>query len=268
MGEDGQAMLYNPPSGEAGATIALPNVRDDYPRPAVTYNQSSVFTPPTHQSGLPQGPRPQPLQAQVQAQHAQIPIDPSLLEMPAHPMVGGHQQMLQAPGANFHPDGTVSDYGGLQSAPMQSGWRPNPNSNRNANANGNNPNGNGPSPPDLTFSRSSMNTSGNELLSSPTSRAYYAANPNGPAPVGNVTTSGNPTLGGLNTTKSQSRLEVTLSQQSQAGSASVDKNGAGPSGTVDDSRDGLDYWTNDSYVMDGQSQAGPSTYVGAYDESN
>jgi len=48
----------------------------------------------------------------------------------------------------------------------------------------------------------------------------------------------------------------------------VDDNGAGPSGTVDDTDDMYD-WANNNYSLSGepQSNAGPSTYTGAYDES-
>lgn len=256
-------MLYNPPSGEAGATVALPNVRDDYPRPAVTYDQSSVFTPPAHQAALPQVP-----------QGPQIPIDPSLLDIPGNNM--GHPNpnpnnnnghMLIAPGpnpgANFHPSGAVSDYGGAQSAAMRSGnWQVVPG-----------PSGTSryPSPPELSYSHSSHATTSGELVASPTRSGYYNQ-PNGTAPDGTVTTSNDPTLGGLNTTtKPQSnQLEVTVSQQQSV----VDDNGAGPSGHGSVSGDGngfdLDCWTTDSYILDNQSTslAGPSNYAGTFIESN
>jgi hypothetical protein len=178
------------------------------------------------------------------------------------------QHMMQAAGPDYQLNGNVSDFGGLQSAPMQSGnWQQNQ-QHPNANGNGASRSYNG-SPPDLSFSRSSHNASGTELVASPT-QAYYNtnsnANPNGSVPVGTATTSRDPTLGGLNsTTKAQSQqLEVTVSQQSLL---NVDDNGAGPSGTVDDSQDqdNGDFWTNDTYIMDGQTQSlgGSSTYTGA-----
>jgi hypothetical protein len=265
-------MLYNPPSGQAGATVALPDEREDYPQPSVPFDQSSVFTPPDEQDPLPQVQQPQG-QGQTQAQ-AQIPIDPSLLDMPPHPMAQQHQHMMHPAGPDYLLNGNHADFG-LQSAPMQSGnWQ--------QNQQHPNPNGNGASrtyansPPDLSFSRSSHNASGTELVASPT-QTYYNVNSNGLAPVGTATTSRDPTLGGLNsTTKAQSqRLEVTVSQQSFL---NVDENGAGPSGTVDDSCDhdhdheSLYDWANDrcTYTLDDdetQSHAGPSTFTGAYDES-
>jgi len=273
-------MLYNPPSGQAGATVALPDEREDYPQPSVPFDQSSVFTPPDDQDSLPSVQQPQ---GQVQAQaQAQIPIDPSLLDMPPHPMAQQHQHMMHPAGPNYLLNGNVSELGilngnselGFYSAPMQSG-------NRQQNQQHANPNGNGASrsyansPPDLSFSRSSHNASGTELVASPT-QAYYNNDPNSdfnrPAPIGTATASRDPTLGGLNSTmKPQSqRLEVTVSQQSFL---NVDENGAGPSGTVDDSNDheSLYDWANDrcTYTLDDQSQshAGPSTFMGAYDES-
>jgi hypothetical protein len=258
-------MLYNPPSGQAGATVALPDEREDYPQPSVPFDQSSVFTPPDEQDPLPQVQQPQG-QGQAQTQ-AQIPIDPSLLDMPPHPMAQQHQRMMHPAGPDYLLNGNHADFG-LQSAPMQSGnWQQNQ------------PNGNGElrpyanSPPDLSFSRSSHNASGTELVASPT-QTYYNVNSNGPAPVGTATASRDPTLGGLNsTTKPQSQqLEVTVSQQSLL---NVDENGAGPSGPVDDSNDhDPDYlydWANDrcTYTLEdpSPSHAGPSTFNGAYDES-
>ena len=185
-------------------------------------------------------------------------------------MAQQHQHMMHPAGPNYLLNGNVPELG-LQSAPMQSGnWQqnqqhPNPNGNASAQTYGN-------SPPDLSFSRSSHNASGTELVASPT-QTYYNVNSNRPAPVGTATASRDPTLGGLNsTTKSQSqRLEVTVSQQSLL---NVDDNGAGPSGTVDDEINdhaSLYDWENDrcTYILDDQSQsdAGPSTFTGAYDES-
>jgi hypothetical protein len=270
-------MLYNPPSGQAGATVALPDEREDYPQPSVPFDQSSVFTPPDDEDPQPQVQQPQgQVQGQVQGQaQPQIPIDPSLLDMPPHPMAQQHQHMMHPARPDYLLNGNVADYG-LQSAPMQSGnWQ--------QNQQHPNPNGNGASrsyansPPDLSFSRSSHNASGTELVASPT-QAYYNGDPNSnfsrPAPIGTATASRDPTLGGLNSrTKAQSqRPEVTVSQQSFL---NVDENGAGPSGTVDDSNDhdhdSLYDWANDrcTYTLDGQSQsdAGPSTFTGAYDES-
>ena len=254
-------MLYNPPSGQAGTTIALPDEREDYPQPAVPFAQSSVFTPPTDQESLPQVQQPQPqVQGQGQGQ-AQMPIDPSLLEIPPHPMAQQHQHMMHPAGPDYSFNGNpVADYG-LQSAPMQSGnWQQNrqhanPNSNRTSTTFGN-------SPPDLSFSRSSLNASGTELVASP-NQAYYNnvnSNSNGPAPVGIASSSRDPTLGGLNSTSKN-----TVSQQSLL---NVDDNGAGPSGTIDDTDDMYD-WANTNYSLSGepQSNAGPSTYTGAYDES-
>jgi hypothetical protein len=176
-------------------------------------------------------------------------------------------------GPDYLLNGNHADFG-LQSAPMQSGnWQ--------QNQQHPNPNGNGASrtyansPPDLSFSRSSHNASGTELVASPT-QTYYNVNSNGLAPVGTATSSRDPTLGGLNsTTKAQSqRQEVTVSQQSFL---NVDENGAGPSGTVDDSCDhdhdheSLYDWANDrcTYTLEdpSPSHAGPSTFNGAYDES-
>jgi hypothetical protein len=252
-------MLYNPPSGQAGATVALPDEREDYPQPSVPFDQSSVFTPPDDDDPQPQVQQPHG-QVQGQAQ-GQIPIDPSLLDMPPHPMAQQHHMMHPA-GPDYLLNGNVADYG-LQSAPMQSGnWQQNQ---QHPNPNGNGASGSyGNSPPDLSFSRSSHNASGTELVASPT-QTYYNVNSNGLAPVGTATTSRDPTLGGLN-----SSSKDTVSQQSFL---NVDENGAGPSGTVDDSNDhdhdSLYDWANDTYTLDRQSQshAGPSTFTGAYDES-
>ena len=242
-------MLYNPPSGEAGATVALPNVRDDYPRPAVTYDQSSVFTPPAHQAALPPVP-----------QGPQVPIDPTLLDGPVNNLgqssnVGNH--MLNGSGGNFHPSGAVSDYGGVQSAAMRSGnWQV---------VSGPSGASRYPSPPELSYSRSSLNTVG-DVVTSPNQSGYYNQ-PNG------ITTSNDPTLGGvIATTKAQPNqmsINATLSQQQ-----TIDENGAGPSGheTLSGPGDGfdLDCWATDPYLMENQSTSlgGPSNYAGAFVESS
>jgi len=264
-------MLYNPPSGDGGSEIPLPNVRDDQPRAPVAYTQSSVFTPPTHQTPLPQVQQQMPFQQHQPQVQNQIPIDPALLDIPSHPMVQQqqqpqqqqqqHQQMLHAPGANFHPNGSVSDYGGLQSAAMQSGnWQQNVNLN---------PNGSRGSPPDLSYSRSSYNASGTDLVASPTRGLYYAnQNQNGSAPLDTSTTSINSTLGLDTTTKSQSeQLEVDVSQQSNL---SVDEDSAGIFDGNDRDGPNVDFWADGGYAgLDdqGNAHAGPSTFIGAYDES-
>jgi hypothetical protein len=180
-----------------------------------------------------------------------------LIDMSANnPMIGGHQQMLHAPGANYQSNGGPSDYAGLQSAAMRSGnWQQNPNANSNSNSNGGVRNYN--SPPDLSFSHSSHNTSG-DLVASPTRTQYYA---NAAGPSGSVGPES--TLGGMTTTaKLQSQLDE-------------DETEAGPSGYVEDPQvgDRSDYWATEQFMMESSMGhdltgpiAGPSTYPGAYDE--
>jgi hypothetical protein len=180
--EDGQQILWQPPSGE-NATVPLPNVRDEYTGPrTVTYDQSSVYTPPIVQNPLPS------------VSQVQVPIDPSLLEMPGHDngmSMVYHNGPMQAGPGSMHPNGTVSEYG-VPSSAMPIHMNPLPGNWQQSNNGGYR---NFDSPPDLSYSHSSDNTT----LDFPVSpRSFYNQQHAGGQSMGapNMTTS--TTQSGLN----------------------------------------------------------------------